>query len=323
MKTTLSIALFITLSGGFLFPQSLRAQAVFENPQPGSFQSGVGVISGWVCEAERIDIVFNPGTAQEQTWRAGYRTTRADTAYTKEGEALCGDTDNGFGLLFNWNLLGGGQHTVSARADGVEFGSATFTVTTLGQEVLDGASGEFVVKDFPADGSDVTLRWQESLQNFVIQGGMGSSGGTSGVPPRVLENPQPGSFQSGVGVISGWVCEAEQVDIVFNAGTSQEQTVRAAYGTEREDTKDDCDDINNGFGLLFNWNRLGTGQHTLSARADGVEFGSATFTVTTFDTGIPDRRGQTCPAGKFPRHRDGYHCRLARVAPELHDCAAR
>ena len=95
MKITRILALFVLLSGSFLFPQSLRAQAVFENPQPGSFQSGLGVISGWVCDAERIDIVFNPGTAREQTWRAGYRTTRADTAYTKAGEALCGDTDNG------------------------------------------------------------------------------------------------------------------------------------------------------------------------------------------------------------------------------------
>ena len=59
MKATLIIALFVTLIGGLSLPQSLWAQSVFENPQPGSFQSGVGVISGWVCEAERIDIVFN------------------------------------------------------------------------------------------------------------------------------------------------------------------------------------------------------------------------------------------------------------------------
>ena len=47
MKTTLSMALFVSLTGGLLFPQSLQAQAAFENPQPGSFQSGLGVISGW------------------------------------------------------------------------------------------------------------------------------------------------------------------------------------------------------------------------------------------------------------------------------------
>ncbi len=304
MKITLVLALFVTFIGGLSFPQSLRAQSVFENPQPGSFQSGVGVISGWVCDAERIDIVFNPNpdTGEGETWRAGYRTTREDT------ESVCNDTDNGFGLLFNWNRLGDGQHTVSARADGVEFGRATFTVTTLGKDFRDDVSGEFVVEDFPVNGRnvDVTLAWQKSLQNFVIQGDMRSSGGTSGAPPHILENPQPGSFQSGVGVISGWVCDAEQIDIVFNPGTATEETWRAGYKTTREDTEYTqegevlCGDTDNGFGLLFNWNRLDDGVHTVSARADGVEFGSATFTVTTFDTEFLEDVGKHARLEDFP-----------------------
>ncbi len=306
MKATLIIALFVTLIGGLSFPQSLWAQAVFENPQPGSFQSGVGVISGWVCEAEQIDIIFNPGTATEETWRAGYRTTREDTAYTQEGEVICGDTDNGFGLLFNWNRLGDGVHTVSAQADGVEFGTATFTVTTLGEDFKRNVSGAFDIEDFPVDGSDVTLVWQQSLQNFVIQGDMRSSGGTSGTPPRILENPQPGSFQSGVGVISGWVCEAEQIDIIFNPGTATEETWRAGYRTTREDTAYTqegeviCGDTDNGFGLLFNWNRLGDGVHTVSAQADGVEFGTATFTVTTLGEDFKRNVGKHARLQNFP-----------------------
>ena len=294
MKAALTIALFVTLTVGLPFPQSLWAQSVFENPQPGSFQSGVGVISGWVCDAEQIDIVFNPGTAKEETWRAGYRTTREDT------ESVCNDINNGFGLLFNWNLLGAGQHTVSARADGMEFGSAIFTVTTFDTEFLEDVSGEFVVEGFPTEGNQITLAWQQSLQNFVIQGDMVSSGGTSGTPPRILENPQPGSFQSGVGVISGWVCDAEQIDIVFNPGTAKEETWRAGYRTTREDTESVCNDINNGFGLLFNWNLLGAGQHTVQAKADGVEFGSATFTVTTFDTEFLRDVGKHARLQNFP-----------------------
>ena len=271
------------------YVSAVWAQAALGNPQPGSFQSGVGMISGWVCEAEQIDIVFNPGTATEETWRAGYRTTREDTEYTPEGEVLCGDTDNGFGLLFNWNRLGDGVHTVRALADGVEFGRATFTVTTLGEEFRRGLSREVVVSDFPEVGAATTLVWQESLQNFMIQGDMRSSGGTSGAPPRMLGNPQPGSFQSGVGVISGWVCEAERIDIVFNPGTATEETWRAGYRTTREDTESVCNDIDNGFGLLFNWNRLGDGVHTVRALADGVEFGRATVIVTTL--GEETRKG--------------------------------
>ena len=288
------LALFLALAGGFLFPQSLWAQTALGNPQPGSFQSGVGVISGWVCDAQRIDIVFNPGTATEETWRAGYKTTRPDT------EGVCNDTDNGFGLLYNWNRLGDGPHTVSALADGVEFGSATVTVTTFGEEFKRDVSGEFIVEDFPTEGKDVTLTWQQSLQNFVIQGEVKSSGGMSGTSPRILGNPQPGSFQSGIGVISGWVCDAEQIDIVFNPGTATEETWRAGYKTTRPDTEGVCNDTDNGFGLLFNWNRLGDGPHTVSARADGVEFGSATVTVTTFGEEFKRNVGKRARLKDFP-----------------------
>lgn len=100
------------------------------NPSPHSFQSGIGVISGWVCDANRIEIEFNNDASTRQP--AAYGTERLDTA----GE--CGDTNNGFGLLVNWNRLGDGTHTVRALADGVEFGRATFTVTTLGEEFVRG-----------------------------------------------------------------------------------------------------------------------------------------------------------------------------------------
>ena len=148
--------------------RAVRHRAFWRTRQPGSFQSGVGVISGWVCDAERIEIVFNPGTAKEETWRAGYKTTREDTAYTKEGEVICGDTDNGFGLLFNWNRLGDGSHTVSARADGVEFGSAVVTVSTFDTEFLEDVGKHARLRDFPDTGTDLIVAWQQSLQNFTI-----------------------------------------------------------------------------------------------------------------------------------------------------------
>ena len=245
------------------------ARATLENPQPASSQSGIGVISGWVCNANLIEIVFN----ETDTWQAGYGTRRTDT------QGVCGDTNNGFGLLFNWNLLGDGTHTVRALADGVEFGSATVTVTTLGQEMLRGVSEAVTVTGFPTAGNDIVLRWQESQQNFVITTGSPASGGTSGSPPRVLENPQPGSFQSGIGVISGWVCDAGRIEIEFDNDTANRW--QAGYGTRRTDTQGVCGDADNGFGLLFNWNLLGNGTHTVRVLADGVAFANATVTVTT------------------------------------------
>lgn len=132
---------------------SLRG--VLENPKSGSFASGIGTISGWVCAASRVDLQVD-GSIFVQ---APYGTLRGDT------QAACGDTNNGFGYLINWNNLGSGQHTVVALADGVEIGRATVTVTTFEVPFVSGASGTYTL---PFNGQNVTIRWEESLQNFVI-----------------------------------------------------------------------------------------------------------------------------------------------------------
>jgi hypothetical protein len=253
-----------------------------ENPLPGSFQSGIGLISGWVCEASRVDIELD-GSA---TLQAGYGTDRGDTT------GICGDANNGFGLLFNWNLFGNGRHTVRALADGQEFGRASVSVASLGSEFRTDLSFEFTLPNFPRVGRNTRLVWETSQQNLVVKGTSGGEGSTVGstapstvisaaVSVGVLENPPQGSFQSGIGLISGWVCEAGRVDIEFDGG----QKFLAAYGTDRRDTAVVCGDTNNGFGLLFNWNLSGDGRHTVRALADGQEFSSAEFTVVTLREG--------------------------------------
>ena len=245
-----------------------------ENPGTGSFQSGISVLSGWLCDADIVEIVLDDRPPQV----AAYGTDRLDT------EEICGDSDNGFGLLFNWNRLEDGEHTARALADGVEFGRATFTVTTLGEEFVRGVEGETLVQDFPSPGKAVRLVWQQGLQNFMLAPLDGSPAespaGPDDGPMGVLENPGPRSWQSGIGVLSGWVCEADMVEVVLDDRPVQ----LAAYGTERADTEAVCGDTDNGFGLLFNWNRLEDGVHTVRALADGEEFGRATFTVTTLGT---------------------------------------
>ena len=133
-----------------------------ENPGAGSFQSGIGLISGWVCEAEAVEIAIGAAGTQ----MAAYGTERLDTLDT------CGDTNNGFGLLFNWNRLGAGEHTVVALVDGAELGRAVVRVTTVGEgaeeEFLRDVEGECVVEDFPRLGQSVLLEWQQNSQNFVI-----------------------------------------------------------------------------------------------------------------------------------------------------------
>ena len=153
-KTRLSIEAGLS---GFTGSDDSGPMGEFESPMPNSFQSGLGVISGWVCAADTVEIEIN-GT----THMAAYGTDRADT------EERCGDQDNGFGLLFNWNLLEDGEHTVVARADGMELGRATVQVTTLGMEFVMDAAGMCTVEDFPMMGEHVTLTWQEPSQSFVI-----------------------------------------------------------------------------------------------------------------------------------------------------------
>jgi len=76
-----------------------------------------------------------------------------------------------------------------------------------------------------------------------------------------LENPSGGLFYSGVGVISGWKCEANgELTVRFNGG----EPVPLVYGSERTDVRDAgaCDSPDVGFVTFFNWARLGDGTHT-------------------------------------------------------------
>ena len=257
-----------------------------ENPGAASFQSGIGLISGWTCDAEAVEITLN-GEPQE----AAYGTARLDT------EAVCGDSDNGFGLLFNWNLLGDGEHEVVALVDGVELDRAAVTVTTLGAEFLREVTGTCTAADFPTMDETVTLAWQQTQQNFVLVDGPAPAGanrtGRAGV--GYLENPGPNSFQSGIGVLSGWACEGTEVVIDLNG-----QPHVAAYGTERLDTLAACGDTANGFGLLFNWNLLGEGAHEVVAVVDGEELGRATVRVTTLGAEFLRGAEGECVVEDFP-----------------------
>ena len=279
-RATGAYRLVVTFVAGYL-----------ENPGANSFQSGIGVLSGWVCEAGVVEIELN-GVPQE----AAYGTERLDTA------GVCGNTDNGFGLLFNWNLLGEGEHKVVAFVDGIELDRATVTVTTLGMEFVRDVTGTCEAEDFPTLGETVTLEWQQTSQNFVIAEGAAPAGvnraGIAGV--GYLENPGANSFQSGIGVISGWVCAADAVEIAIGDLALQ----GAGYGTERLDTEDVCGDTANGFGLLFNWNLLGEGEYEVVAYVDDEELGRATVRVTTVGEGAEEEflRGAEgeCVVEDFP-----------------------
>ena len=278
-----------TIDDVAVFSTDFVSPVTLENPRSTSFQSGVGVISGWACHADEIVIELDGIPLQ-----AAYGTVREDT------RSVCGDTDNGFSLLWNWNNLGVGTHTVRALLDGVEFANTTVRVTTFGEDPFPrGLSGLFDLPNFPTSGETTVVQWEESLQNFVITDGSPAGGGgynqVAGVS-AILENPSLGSAQSGLGVISGWACEAGEIVIELDG-----MPLKAGYGTTREDTRSVCGDADNGFSLLWNWNNLGAGTHTVRALLDGVEFVDTTVQVTTFGEQFLRGVSGTFPISDFPR----------------------
>jgi hypothetical protein len=81
-----------------------------------------------------------------------------------------GNTNTGFGLLFNFNYLGAGTHQAQLSVNGQAQGSPIqFTVTVPSGEFLTGASKEVTVSDFPTAGRTTTLIWQQSQQNYAVK----------------------------------------------------------------------------------------------------------------------------------------------------------
>ena len=269
-----------------------------ENPRPAAPQSGLGVLSGWLCDVDSV--VFEIDDDPLETFAAAIGTARPDTASECAGQA-----DTGFGLLYNWNRLEDGDHTVRLVLNGIPVETRTVTVTTLGEEVLRGATGETTLTDFPTAGDTVGLVWQEAQQNFRL-----APPGSLSQPPAPLlplpapligywETPSPDSFQSGLSVLSGWVCEADS--IVFEIGDDPLSPFQAAAGTLRPDTAPHCEgQAETGFGLLYNWNRVGDGDHTVRLVIDGAVVDTRTVTVTTLGQEVMYGLARTAEVADFP-----------------------
>lgn len=136
--------------------------SLLENPQPGSFQSGIGLLSGWSCLGPSISVSVD-GKAP---LTVPYGSARADTA------GVCGgnNINTGFGLLINFNTLGAGSHTAHLIVNGQAVGTETqFTVTVPNGEFITGVNKEVSVSDFPTPGKTTSLIWQQAQQNFAVK----------------------------------------------------------------------------------------------------------------------------------------------------------
>jgi hypothetical protein len=255
------------------FASTSVVTTALESPQQGSYESGIGLVRGWACQANKIEVQIDNGVKRQ----VAYGTARGDT------QATCGHANTGFGYTYNWNVLSNGTHNLKAFADNVQFADVNFTTTNLGTSYLTGANGQYTLENFPATGKSATLKWSEPHQNFVISNATRTSPRIG--PPQTrngmtgnLESPQSGSYESGIALIRGWMCQANKIEVQINNGTKRQ----VAYGTARGDTASRCNgNPNTGFGFVYNWNGLGDGNHNLRLLVDDQEFTNVTFTVTT------------------------------------------
>lgn len=72
--------------------------------------------------------------------------------------------------------------------------------------------------------------------------------------------PAPYTTMSGIGVVSGWKCEAGELTVRFNGG----DPLPLVYGSSRADVlaAGACDHPEAGFVAIWNWSELGDGLHT-------------------------------------------------------------
>jgi len=145
-----------------------------ENPANNKSYSGLGVISGWKCEANRPLTAHIYDEDMMLAWPTPiplvYGSERTDVR--ANGSCLENGHDNvGFVAIWNWgNLESDGTYTVVVKEGDVELARSTVTVTILGPEslpqVLLGASGECRIPDFPEPGETTTFQWNEATQHL-------------------------------------------------------------------------------------------------------------------------------------------------------------
>ena len=149
-----------------LSPSLIHAAALLENPGPGTTPSGIGVISGWKCQADGdLTIRFDGGDAIPLL----YGSERTDVR--DNGQCLENDHDNvGFVAIWNWGRLDNGEHTAVAYDNGVEFARNTFTVVRASEDkdFLPDVTAECSVFDFPYAGTNAHFKWNTGTQHLEL-----------------------------------------------------------------------------------------------------------------------------------------------------------
>lgn len=145
-----------------------------------------------------------------------------------------------------------------------------------------------------------------------------------------LESPADGAALSGLGFISGWKCQSGRITVSIPLlGREERHELTVTSGLSRSDTAGQCNGAtDNGFFMQINWNWLGTGEHTVIAYDNGVEFARHTLSVVRLDEErefVPDLTGE-CAVSNFPEegvnaafawNTGTQHLELTEVGPDV------
>lgn len=141
----------------------LPAGVVLENPAPGGYVSGGGMVSGWSCLGGDLVVkLYDEHDTLLLTQTVLQGSERPDT------EAVCGDIHNGFSSLINWGRLGRGRRTAVLVRNEEVVAEHRFFVSAFDVEFVEDQEGECTIADFPTEGDTATFTWQESQQALVL-----------------------------------------------------------------------------------------------------------------------------------------------------------
>ena len=129
-------------------------------PGPHTTVSGIGVISGWKCDAGELTVRFDGGEPIPLLHGA----ERADVL----NAGACAHAHVGFLSIMNWGNLDDGEHTAVVYDDGVEFGRSVFTVRRFREAFVKDAALTLPVQDFPHQGDNAVFTWSQATQHLEL-----------------------------------------------------------------------------------------------------------------------------------------------------------
>jgi len=157
----------IGIIAAFLLTFSVAHAATLEIPSPHTTVSGIGVISGWKCDAGALTVRFDGGEPVPLLHGA----ERVDVL----NAGACDHAHVGFVSIMNWGNLDDGEHTAVVYDDGVEFGRSVFTVRRFREAFVRGAALTLPVQDFPHQGENAVFTWSQATQHLELADAFGAS----------------------------------------------------------------------------------------------------------------------------------------------------